>query len=113
MNGPRTDSTLGGMSHDEPAAPPDGRSEREAIAEFMLAHEAALRRRIQHASRGAPGLDPDELQAYLADHLGRFQIPQYLTVTMIPLPRTATGKILKRRLRDEALRDLRAAGLLD
>jgi RNA polymerase sigma factor (sigma-70 family) len=49
------------MSHDEPASPMDGRSDREAIANFMLAHEAALRRRIQHASRGAPGLDPDDL----------------------------------------------------
>jgi len=91
-----------------------------AILTHPLAREAAvygvpderLGEEVGATVYGAPGLDPDELQAYLADHLGRFQIPQYLTVTMIPLPRTATGKILKRRLRDEALRDLRAAGLL-
>jgi len=91
-----------------------------AILTHPLAREAAvygvpderLGEEVGATVYGAPGLDPDELQAYLADHLGRFQIPQYLTVTMIPLPRTATGKILKRQLRDEALRDLRAAGLL-
>ncbi len=91
-----------------------------AILTHPLAREAAvygvpderLGEEVGATVYGAPGLDPDELQAYLVDHLGRFQIPQYLTVTMIPLPRTATGKILKRRLRDEALRDLRAAGLL-
>ncbi len=90
-----------------------------AILTHPLAREAAvygipderLGEEVGATVYGAPGLDPDELQAYLADHLGRFQIPQYLTVTTIPLPRTATGKILKRKLREEALRDLRAAGL--
>ena len=80
-----------------------------AILTHPLAREAAvygvpderLGEEVGATVYGAPGLDPDELQAYLADHLGRFQIPQYLTVTMIPLPRTATGKILKRQLRDE------------
>ncbi len=91
-----------------------------AILMHPLAREAAvygipderLGEEVGATVYGAPGLDPDELQAFLADHLGRFEIPQYLTVTLVPLPRTATGKILKRRLRDEALRDLRAAGLL-
>ncbi len=61
---------------------------------------------------GPAGLDPEELQAYLVGRIADFAIPQYLTVTMVPLPRTATGKILKRQVQQEALADLRAAGLL-
>lgn len=55
-----------------------------------------------------PSLDPDALRAFLAQHLARFEMPRYLRFADAPLPRTASGKILKRQLRDEALAGLAA-----
>ncbi len=55
---------------------------------------------------GGPGLDVDELRGFLERHLARFEVPRYLKLTTEPLPRTASGKILKRDLRDEAVRSL-------
>ncbi len=52
---------------------------------------------------GSGDLDADRLRAYLADHLARFQIPRYLLMSPQPLPRTASGKILKRELKDQAV----------
>ncbi len=57
---------------------------------------------------GPAGLDPDEVRAWLEGRLARFEIPRYITVATEPLPRTASGKILKRELRDAAV-----AGLSD
>ncbi len=48
----------------------------------------------------------DELRAFLAPHLAAFEIPRYISFADEPLPRTASGKILKRQLRDEATRRL-------
>ena len=55
---------------------------------------------------GDPSLDPEELRAFLARHLARYEIPRHLVLSGAPLPRTASGKILKRRLREEALASL-------
>ena len=52
---------------------------------------------------GDASLDLDELREFLAEHLARFELPRYLRKADAPLPRTASGKILKRQLRDEAL----------
>ena len=57
---------------------------------------------------GPPGLNPDNLRTYLADRLARFEVPRYILVSSSALPRTASGKILKRELRDEAVRALAA-----
>ena len=43
------------------------------------------------------------LQAFLEGRLARFEIPRYIHVSSDPLPRIASGKILKRQLREEAL----------
>lgn len=51
-------------------------------------------------------LDPDELRSYLGDHIARFKIPRYLTQSQEPLPRIASGKIDKRRIREQAIGDL-------
>jgi long-chain acyl-CoA synthetase len=51
-------------------------------------------------------LDGDALRAFLEPRLARFEIPRYLRFTDSPLPRIASGKILKRQLRDEAVREL-------
>jgi len=51
-------------------------------------------------------LDLDALRDFLSQHLARFEVPRYITVVDTPLPRTASGKILKRELRDEAVKRL-------
>ena len=57
---------------------------------------------------GAPGLDPSALREYLARHLAHFEVPRYLRLSDGPLPRTPSGKVLKRQLRDEAVAALAA-----
>lgn len=48
----------------------------------------------------APGVtvDPDEILAFAQHHLGRFKVPKSV-ITIDEFPRTATGKIVKGRLR--------------
>jgi len=48
-------------------------------------------------------LEVEALRAFLSDHLARFEVPRYVTVSTEPLPRTASGKVLKRELRAEAI----------
>ncbi len=55
---------------------------------------------------GDAGLDPDEVRDFLGAHLARFEVPKYIFVSPDPLPRIASGKILKRQLRDEAAKRL-------
>ena len=45
-------------------------------------------------------IDADELRAFLLEHIARFKIPRYLEFSAEPLPRIASGKIDKRRLRE-------------
>jgi long-chain acyl-CoA synthetase len=54
------------------------------------------------------GVDDEALREFLKPRLARFEIPRYLRFADAPLPRTASGKILKRQLRMEALSDLDA-----
>ncbi|MDY6816398.1 MAG: o-succinylbenzoate--CoA ligase [Pseudomonadota bacterium] len=42
----------------------------------------------------------EEIQSYCSEHLARFKVPRHLTV-LEELPRTATGKVLKRELRKQ------------
>ena len=58
---------------------------------------------------GAPGLDPEALRTFLQAHLARFEVPRYILLADQPLPRTASGKILKRDLREAALNELGVA----
>ena len=51
-------------------------------------------------------LAPDDLREFLKPRLSGFAIPRYLRVLIEPLPRTASGKILKRKLREDALGEL-------
>jgi long-chain acyl-CoA synthetase len=55
---------------------------------------------------GDPSLDPEALRGFLSQHLARFEVPRHLRIATAPLPRTASGKILKRQLRDEAVAQL-------
>jgi long-chain acyl-CoA synthetase len=47
-----------------------------------------------------------ELRAFLESRLAKFQIPRYFHMVTEPLPRGATGKIMKRDLRKEAVERL-------
>jgi long-chain acyl-CoA synthetase len=55
---------------------------------------------------GSPQLDVDALMDFLAAHLARFELPRYIVKADAPLPRTPSGKILKRQIRDAALAQL-------
>ncbi len=48
-------------------------------------------------------LDIDALREFLAGHLARFELPRHIVLAHEPLPRTPSGKILKRQIRDAAL----------
>ena len=51
-------------------------------------------------------LDMDELRQFLAAHLARFELPRHLVRATQPLPRTPSGKILKRQIRQDALAEI-------
>jgi long-chain acyl-CoA synthetase len=53
-------------------------------------------------------LRDEDLRAFLEPRLARFEIPRYFRFSGSPLPRTASGKVLKRQLREEALSALAA-----
>jgi long-chain acyl-CoA synthetase len=55
---------------------------------------------------GTASLDLDELRAFLLQHLARHEVPRYLYAHDGPLPRTASGKLFKRELRDQTLQRL-------
>jgi long-chain acyl-CoA synthetase len=53
-------------------------------------------------------LDLDELRSFLEDHLAKYEVPRYVFVSEAPLPRTGSGKLFKRQLRDDAVAALAA-----
>ncbi len=68
-----------------------------------LAH-AELGEEVGAVVRVAAQAPPDagELRSFLAGRLAAFKIPSRIAFTVDELPRNAAGKLLKRRLRDEA-----------
>lgn len=55
-------------------------------------------------------LDLDELRQFLAAHLARFELPRHVVLTKQPLPRTPSGKIFKRQIREMALVEIGRSG---
>jgi len=53
-----------------------------------------------------PGVTAEALRAFLAAHLARFEIPRYISLSATPLPRTPSGKILKREIKLAAVAGL-------
>jgi acyl-CoA synthetase (AMP-forming)/AMP-acid ligase II len=51
-----------------------------------------------------PVVSPEELRAFCAEHLSDFKVPESFTLLDSPMPRNANGKLLKRKLRQEAQR---------
>jgi long-chain acyl-CoA synthetase len=87
-----------------------------AMVLHPLVHEAAvyavpderLGEEVGATLYAEPSLDVAELKHFLGEHLARFEVPRYVRVTSEPLPRTASGKILKRELREAAVSALKA-----
>ncbi|MCD9625162.1 class I adenylate-forming enzyme family protein [Rhabdothermincola salaria] len=84
-----------------------------AIYEHPAVHEAAvfglpherLGEEVACALQPKVGMaiDTDELSDFLAERIARFMVPTQWFVSDEPLPRGATGKILKREIKDNVL----------
>jgi long-chain acyl-CoA synthetase len=70
-------------------------------AVFGLPHER-LGEEVAAAIVPKPGraIDPEQLRAFLGEHLAPFKVPTRIAVHAEALPRNPAGKILKRSLRD-------------
>ena len=55
---------------------------------------------------GSSALDIAALREFLAARLARFEVPRHIVLSPTPLPRTPSGKILKRQIKDAALAGL-------
>ncbi|MFN8645021.1 MAG: long-chain fatty acid--CoA ligase, partial [Candidatus Binatia bacterium] len=68
---------------------------------FGLPH-ARLGEELAVAVYPKPGhaLDPEDLRRHVAAHLAAFKVPSQVFVFQEPLPRNASGKLLRRALRD-------------
>ena len=51
-----------------------------------------------------------DIQSYVGEHLARFKVPEHVWIYEDHLPRTASGKIFKRGLRDEVLEKMKMDG---
>ena len=51
---------------------------------------------------------PEDLQAHVRERLASFKVPAYVVYRAEPLPRTPSGKVLKRDLRGAVLTELQA-----
>ncbi len=54
-------------------------------------------------------LTPGDIQSHISDHLARFKVPQYVSVVDKQLPRTASGKLYKRGIRESFLAGMNAS----
>ena len=79
--------------------------EVEDVAVIGLPHDR-LGEEVAAVVKPRPGASPsaDDLRAFVAGRLARFKVPGEIVFRDEPLPRTATGKVLKRDLRDAAIR---------
>lgn len=55
-------------------------------------------------------LDAEVVKAHVAEHLARFKVPEHVWIRQELLPRIASGKIYKRELREQAIRELAKTG---
>ena len=51
-------------------------------------------------------IDEDDIRAFLLDHIAKFKLPRYITISKEPLLRIASGKIDKRKIREQAVKAL-------
>jgi len=53
-----------------------------------------------------PGINADELKAFLGPKLAAYKVPEYITVSDTPLAKNATGKLIKKEIRQDYLGSL-------
>ncbi len=46
-------------------------------------------------------IDPDNVKAFVREHIAAFKVPEHIWIQQEQLPRTGSGKIFKRQLKDE------------
>lgn len=71
-----------------------------AVPDARMGEAVALVARVREGS----GVDEVALHAHIAAHLAAFKVPEHLQVLHGELPRNASGKLLKRDLREDFLR---------
>lgn len=71
-----------------------------AVPDERMGEAVALVARVREGS----GVDEVALHAHIAAHLAAFKVPEHLQVVHAELPRNASGKLLKRELREDFLR---------
>lgn len=71
-----------------------------AVPDERMGEAVALVARVREGS----GVDEVTLHAHLAAHLAAFKVPEHLQVLHAELPRNASGKLLKRELRNDFVR---------
>lgn len=76
------------------------------VAHPVLGEEVAAVVRL----RPGAGATAEELRQHVGRSLAAFKVPAHVLLSDRPLPRNATGKILKRELRGPVERELGAAG---
>ena len=69
------------------------------IPDHRLGEELACHVMVKQGAR----LDADELRAFVGERLAKFKVPSVVTIVEESLPRNASGKILKRQLRDSVV----------
>ncbi len=68
-------------------------------AVYGLPHERLGEEVAAHIMTKGP-VTVEEIQAFVGERLAKFKVPTHITLVSEPLPRNASGKILKRDLRD-------------
>jgi acyl-CoA synthetase (AMP-forming)/AMP-acid ligase II len=78
---------------------------------FGLPHER-LGEEVAAAVRAKPGraLDADDLRRVVGERLAAFKVPSRVEIFAEELPRNASGKIMKRHIRDAILARQKSAG---
>ncbi|CAD5377677.1 Acyl--CoA ligase [Pseudomonas sp. OF001] len=71
-----------------------------AVPDERMGEAVALVARVREGS----GVDEVALHAHIAAHLAAFKVPEHLQVVHGELPRNASGKLLKRELREDFVR---------
>lgn len=71
-----------------------------AVPDERMGEAVALVARVREGS----GVDEVALHAHIAAHLAAFKVPEHLQVVHAELPRNASGKLLKRELREDFVR---------
>ncbi|MNF39027.1 Long-chain-fatty-acid--CoA ligase FadD13 [compost metagenome] len=71
-----------------------------AVPDERMGEAVALVARVREGS----GVDELTLHSHIAAHLAAFKVPEHILLSSAELPRNASGKLLKRELREEFLR---------